>query len=167
VASDVERYRRLLDSVEKAAKDQPWAKQRPWRTKTHVFEQGGAVVVDLHDLRAALVKQLVTKLVDAAPPEAGAMALVHGLGQHSLVPGGVLKGVVTETLGPACAKRPGWALRPGRPGRTVWITDRKRAPKSVTGGGGLALGIGLALFVSLFVVAVLSRLGLVPGQFIP
>lgn len=159
MAADLTRYRRLLGGIEKEAREQPWHDERPWLTKTHVFEEHGAVVVDLHDLRANLVKRLVKAIVDADPPAAGALVLVHGLGQHSRVPGGVLKGVVTEALGPACAKRPGWALRPGRPGRTVWITDRKRAPKAVIGGGGSWLTAGIVLFVSLFVLAVLSKLG--------
>jgi len=163
VASDVDRYRRLLGEIEKAARDQPWSKERPWRTKTHVVEEKGAVVVDLHDLRAALAKRLVQLLVDADPPDAGALVLVHGLGQHSLVPGGVLKGVVTDALGPACQKRPGWALRPGRPGRTVWITDRKRAPSAVIGGGGLWTTLGILAFVVLFGLAILNRLGLLEG----
>lgn len=163
MASELDRYRRLLSGIEKSARDQPWHKERPWLTKTHLVEEHGVVVVDLHDLRAGLAKQLVRQLVDAPPPEAGALVLVHGLGQHSLVPGGVLKGVVTEALGPACTKQPGWALRPGRPGRTVWVTDRKRAPKAIVGGGGAAFTIGVLVFLALFLLALLGRLGLLPA----
>ncbi len=167
MASELDRYRRLLSGIEKAAREQPWSDERPWRTKTHIGEEHGAVVVDLHDLRAGLAKQLVRTLVDAEPPRAGALVLVHGLGQHSLVPGGVLRGVVNEALGPACAKQPGWALRPGRPGRTVWITDRKRAPKGVVGGGGLGFTLGVLVFLALFVAALLARAGLLPSGLFP
>ncbi|MEN0062853.1 MAG: hypothetical protein AAGA48_11935 [Myxococcota bacterium] len=167
MASDLVRYRKVLDPVAKAAREQSWYKERPWRTKTHVVEEHGAVVVDLHDLRAALAKKAVHAVVEAGVPKAGAVVFVHGRGQHSLVPGGVLQGVVTEALGKACLKHSGWAVRRGRPGRTVWVTDRKRAPKAHLGGGGIGLSLGIVLFVCLFFAAVLFRLGVLPLDLSP
>lgn len=167
MASEVPRYRKLLGAVQKAATDQPWSKERPWRTSTHVGEEHGVVVVDLHDLKAALAKRAVKLCLDATPPKAGALVFVHGQGRRSRAPGGVLRGIVVDVVGQAARKQPGWAVRPGRPGRSVWVTDRKKAPKSIIGGGGVGFTVGIVLFVSLFLFALLNRLGVLPSDFLP
>lgn len=131
--ADVERYRALLAPVERAAREQPWAKDRPWRVSTHVAWDGAMPLVDLHDLKAALAREAV-RLVLSDPPEAGAVVFVHGRGRHTVGPGGVLRDVVAKELQHACRQTPSWSFRPMGPARWVWISDWKRAPSSVTGG---------------------------------
>jgi hypothetical protein len=150
--------RKWLAPVEVAARDQRWAEERPWTVETHVFWQAQMPTLDGHDLSAKLMKKSIALLVERAHKlDTGALQIVVGRGKHSLRPGGVLGEVVQGSLGPKARDR-GWGLRPHGPAAWVLITDRKRAPSSVTGGGWggwvLALVLGGAA-----VVAVAHRLG--------
>jgi len=132
--SDVARYRELLRGVEREAKGQPWADERPWQGKTHVVAEMGVAVVDLHDLGAALARTAVRAVIDAdAEPAAGAVVFVHGRGKHS-VGVHVLRSVAHKELQKACATQRRWRYRTVGNARVAWITDRKRAPDWVTGG---------------------------------
>ena len=152
--------RKALASVEKAAKDQPWAKERPWRARTHVVDEGGVVVVDLHDLKANLAKRAVQLVVERGPPEAGALVFVVGRGRNSVGPGGVLGKVVRSELGGVCAKQAGWSVRMVGPARVAWITDRRKAPKHVLGGGGVGITLLWLALIAAFLFAIANTLGL-------
>jgi hypothetical protein len=101
VSDDVQRYRKRLAPIERAAKEQPWANQRPWKVRTHVGWEKELPVVDLHDLSAALARRVVLELLEE-PPESGAVVFVHGRGRHTAGPAPVLRGVVLEELKRAC-----------------------------------------------------------------
>lgn len=155
---DVERYRGMLASVEAAARDQPWANERPWRVASHVTWEGRLPVVDLHDLRAALARDAV-RAVLTRPPAVGALVFVHGRGRHTLGAGSVLRDVVKKELQHACAEVSAWSYRPHGSARWVWITDWKRAPAQVTGGSSVGWWIALVGFALLVAWAVGRQAG--------
>ena len=157
-AEDLDRYRAALAPIEDDAKGQRWAKERPWRVDTHVGAASGMVVVDLHDLSAAVARRAVREVV-ASPPEAGAVVFVFGRGRHTLGPSQVLRNVVVRELRRVCAENEAWSYRMSGPARTVWITDRARAPRAATGEWGWGTWLLLAALVAAFVLAVLSALG--------
>jgi hypothetical protein len=155
---DVDRYRAGLAPIEVDAAGQRWAEERPWRVQTHIGAESGMAVVDLHDLSAAVARRAVREVI-ASPPAAGAVVFVFGRGRHTLGPSPVLRGVVVEELRRACSEEEAWSYRMMGPARTVWITDRARAPRAATGQWGLGEWLLLALFVVAAIVAVLGALG--------
>ena len=88
------------------------------------------------------------------------MVFVVGQGRHSRTRGGVLGKVVRSELGQVSRDHAGWTVRMAGPGRVAWITDRKRAPKVLTGGGGLGFTVFLVGLGAAFVFAVGRQLGL-------
>jgi hypothetical protein len=151
---EVARYRKLLRPVEDEAKGQRWANERPWHTKTHVWNEDGVVVVDLHDLGAGIARKAVQLLLDV-PAERGAIVLIHGRGRHSVGASQVLRNVVHKELKLACGERADWSFRMVGAGRTAWISDRKRAPRSVTG----EWGLGTWVWLTSLAAAVAASLG--------
>ncbi len=150
---DVHRYRDALAAVAERSTDLTWADSRPWSVKTHIGWEGQLPVVDLHDLSARLARDTVRELV-ARPPEAGAVVFIHGRGRHTIGPTSVLSKVVHKELRRACGANVEWSYRLMGPGRTVWISDRGRAPAAATG----RLGWGCWLLGLLFVAAALAPL---------
>lgn len=155
--SDAARYRARLVPVEDEARAQPWAAERPWRADTHVGTASGMAIVDLHDLGAAAARRAVREVLEA-PPDAGAVVFVHGRGNHTLGPSKVLRNVVHKELRRVCAEEPEWSFRPMGLARTVWISDRRRAPRAATGDWSWGFRLLLLLFAVAFVVAVLHAL---------
>jgi hypothetical protein len=156
--ADVERYRGLLRAIEDEAREQSWARERPWRADSHVAAEGGVVVVDLHDLRAGLARRAVREVLQH-PSDTGAVVFVHGRERHTLGPTNVLRKVVTKELRRACLEQSAWSYRPLGPARVAWISDRDRAPRAVTGGGGWGLWILLLLLLLAFLLAVANAIG--------
>jgi hypothetical protein len=161
-AEDLARYRAALAPIEDDAKGQRWAEQRPWRVETHVGAESGMVVVDLHDLSAAIARKAV-RVVLERPPEAGAVVFVFGRGRHTLGPSQVLRSVVVRELRRVCEDEEAWSYRMIGSARTAWITDRSRAPRAATGEWGWGTWLWMALLVAAFVLAVLSALGVLGG----
>lgn len=155
----MEGYRRLLAPVERAAREQPWANERPWRVDTHVGWEGKLPVVDLHDLKAALAREAV-RAVLTRPPTGGAVVFVHGRGRHTLGAGSVLRDVVGKELRHACAQVDGWSFRPAGAARWVWISDWERAPGAVTGGSARWTWLLLMLAALLVAWAIGREMGL-------
>ncbi len=140
---DVRRVRQALAPLGTAARDQRWDDARPWRARTHVWDEGGVVVVDLHDLKVALAKRAVDGVLRVADElEGGAVVFVTGRGRHSAGKA-VLPEVVAGKLHAAAQDRPGWEARPGAAGRQLLVLDPARAPAHV--GTGLAWGARLVL----------------------
>ncbi|MBX2804217.1 MAG: hypothetical protein KTR31_41535 [Myxococcales bacterium] len=160
MSQELSRFRAALSPIQTAAKGQPWAKERPWRTKTHVVLEEGVMVVDLHDLKANLARKAVAAVVGSGPSKAGAVVFVVGRGRRSVGPGGVLGKVVRSELGAACKSASGWSVRPVGPARIAWITDWNKAPASVVGGGGWGMWLLYAFFAAAVCVAFAQALGL-------
>ena len=157
-AADRDRYRERLAPIEVEASGQRWAAERPWRVATHVGTESGMAVVDLHDLSAGLARRAV-RIVIAHPPTAGAVVFVFGRGRHTLGPSQVLRNVVVRELRRACSDEAAWSYRLMGLARTVWITDRAKAPRAATGGWGLGTALLFALLALALFVALLHALG--------
>ena len=151
-----------LPALEADAAGQRWAEERPWRVATHVGAESGVAVVDLHDLSAAVARKAVREVL-AEPPAAGAVVFVFGRGRHTLGPSQVLRNVVVKELRRACAEEEAWSYRMVGAARTVWITDRGRAPRAATGAWGPGTWLLFALLLLALVVAVLHALGVLGG----
>lgn len=154
---DVGRYRQALRPVEAAAKALPWANERRWRAAERVWWEDRLPVIDLHDLGAREARDVLRVVLDQ-PPEAGAVVLIHGRGRHSLGASAPLRGVVQQELKRACGEVPEWSWRGLGPGRTVWITDRSRAPAAATGGWSPWLWLLWALMALAFAAALARAL---------
>jgi hypothetical protein len=150
---DIARYRALLSDIALQARELRWAEERPWAVHTHVDWEGPLPVVDLHDLNARLSREALRLLLEH-PAEVGAVVLVHGRGRHTAGPTSVLRGVVHKELRRACQRTPGWSYRLLGAGRTVWISDRARAPREATGG----LSWWFWLWIALIALAALAPL---------
>ena len=150
---DRTRYRQALQAVEREAVELPWADGRPWRVETHVWFESNLAVVDLHDLSAALARQVVRTVV-SHPSDTGAVVFVHGHGTR-LGASQVLRHLVRRELRSACDDHPGWTWRQSGGGRTIWISDPARAPAQATGDWGLGTQ---ALFLALGAAAVVGLL---------
>lgn len=159
VPPDVQRLRRSLASLSREAKDQRWDGERPWRARTHVWDEQGVVVVDLHDLKVALAKKVVDRVVDCAGDlEGGAVIFVTGVGRHSAGKA-VLPDVVAGKLQAVAAER-GWTARPGPAGRQVLVLDAERAPSHLRGGVSWAAAAMLLFMVLAAVWLCAGRPGL-------
>lgn len=147
--SDLERLARALLPVEEEAKGLPWAAERRWRVQSHLWMEGTAPVIDLHDLSVRLAEEAVDRAVQVAPElHAGQLVFVVGVGRNSLGPPRLGRAV-----GAALDRRArprGWRRAPGPRGRVLLILDEKRAPGRL----GLGLGLGLLAFALLALVFV-------------
>lgn len=152
---DLEQIRERLAGVERNARGQAWAAERPWLASTHVGWEGDLLVVDLHDLGAGLAKQAVKAVMEAAPElRTGAVCFVTGRGRQR-IGGGVLGKVVPAALAQACGEQVGWRFRPHGGTRWVLITDPARAPAAARGD----LGWGFVLWIGLLVLATAIAVG--------
>lgn len=158
MGGDAARIRAWLEDVEASAQKQRWDDERPWRADSHVWEEGGLPVVDLHDLGAAIARRAAEVVAARADEiEAGAVLFIVGKGKHSKGKA-VLGEVVREVLAARC-RADGWRWAPAAAGRLALIVDERRAPPAAT--GRLGLGLWLLIF-TLLSLAVWACLGL-PG----
>lgn len=73
---------RALASIEARAVDLPWARERPWRARTHLDVADGRVALDLHDLSVRLALDALG-LALALELGTGALVLITGRGNHT------------------------------------------------------------------------------------
>lgn len=128
VNHDIRTLHDALDGVEKDSKGLRWAKERPWRRSSHIWEENGLAVIDLHDLNAGLTKKIV-RAVDSVSEElkAGGVVFITGVGRHSVgVP--VLRRVVSGAL-MRFEQQKGWRHRDVGGGRLLLVIDEARIPK--------------------------------------
>lgn len=152
---DVDRLRLALAEIERSAAELPWARERPWRARTHVWAEPGLPVIDLHDLDVRLAGLALACAAEVGDSLAsGSICLVTGRGRHS-IGGGKLGPAVRSELRRLCADH-GWEWRPGPPGRLLLIADRERAPAAATGRIGAGTWLLLALFVAAAIYACLG-----------
>jgi hypothetical protein len=147
-AADLRSLAEALGPVEPKADKLPWAGERPWRTQTHLWSEGGLPTVDLHDLGPALAKAVVATLAEQGEGlQTGAVCLITGRGRHSLGRA-VLPQVVGEAL-QSIAQTHGWRVRQGAAGRIILITNERAAPRAATGALGPGFWLGAAAFGAL------------------
>jgi hypothetical protein len=125
--TDIERVSKSLKSVVSAAKSLDWAQGRPWTTATHIWDENGVVVVDLHDLNAKLAKAVIGELEHIADRlVGGGLIFITGQGRHSMgVP--VIKKIATGMLIRMEGER-GWRSRDLGAGRMLLVVDESRIP---------------------------------------
>lgn len=152
---DLTLVRDRLVAVEPLADKLPWAKERPWRVRTHVGLGGdGVVTIDLHDLSVPSALEAVQRAI-ATPLASGGLVLVTGRGRHS---GGVskLRRAVHQALIER-AEAGELAVAERGPGRLLIIWDHAAIARQSGLGwvvwlvfalllGGLALTVWRALF---------------------
>lgn len=168
---DIHPIRVALDQVQKEAKTLDWAAERPWRTDSHVWEEGGVVTVDLHDLNASLAKRVLALTTEMGPDlEGGGIIFVTGQGRHSVgLP--VLKSITVGMLVRLERER-GWRQRDLGAGRVLLAVDEERLPGRYGPGtplwipaffiffcGALAWTLPLKVGLPLVVVAIWFGLG--------
>ena len=153
--ADAKRIQHALQRIERDARKLPWAKERAWKTDTHVWVEDGLPVVDLHDLSVKLGRKATERVIKLSLG-AGAVSFVTGQGKNSIGPP-QLKGAVGSILMKASKANDGWSFRPDGPGRYVLITDPDKAPRvaqtSLPGG----FWILLVLFAAALLFAVLNN----------
>jgi DNA-nicking Smr family endonuclease len=147
-AADLRCLAEALGPIEPKADKLSWARERPWRTQTHLWSEGGLPTVDLHDLGPALAKAVVATLAEQGEGlQTGAVCLITGRGRHSLGRA-VLPQVVGEAL-QGIAQTHGWRVRQGAAGRIILITNERAAPRAATGALGPGFWVGFAAFTAL------------------
>jgi hypothetical protein len=156
--SDIERLYTRLGEIEQAAQGQEWDKERPWRRSTHLWEEDGLPILDLHDLGSKLARRAVEiSAGEARDLRAAAVGYITGQGKHSKgMP--VLGKVVTDAV-TARIRADGGRLRPLGPGRLVYIQDPARAPRRATG----QLGLGSWLIIAMILALLLWVCSGTPG----
>ena len=147
--ADVRRIQKALSRVERDARKQPWAKERHWKTETHVWVEDGLAVVDLHDLSVSLGKKATERVIKLTI-SAGAVSFITGQGKNSIGPG-QMKGATASILMKAVDRNPGWGFRPDGPGRYILITDPEKAPRVAQ----TSLPGGFWILIALFFAALL------------
>ena len=147
-AADLRHLSEALSHIEPKADKLPWAKERPWRTETHIWQESRVPTIDLHDLGPALAREVVAALAEEGEGiAAGAVCLITGRGRHS-----VGRAVLPQVVGDALhdiAQTHGWRVRQGAAGRIILITNELAAPRAATGALGPAFWIGVAVFAAL------------------
>lgn len=160
-AADLERLASVLEPIEDIARGQRWDAERPWRVKTHLWQEHGMVVIDLHDLGAKGAKKLVRAVVDVAEAhglDGGAVAFVTGRGRHS-AGNPVLKELVARRLQKMALDHGDWSVHVLGAGRVSLVTNPHKAP----GRASNSLGWGFWLLLAgLAAAAVWACLG-TPG----
>ena len=128
--TDLEQLRTALSEVERRARSHAWSRERPWKTATHTWVEGQAVVVDLHDLGRGTATLATRAALELAPELASTeFVLVTGRGRHSVGPG-VLRDAVEQQLRAEVGPR-GLAYRPRGPGRWAIVMREERSHTSL------------------------------------
>ena len=132
IETDTERVQQALHDVVNLAETLPWSKERPWTLNTHVFSENGVVVIDLHDLNAALSKQVLHGVSEIALDlQGGGAIFITGRGRHSVgLP--VLRRIVLGTLVRYERER-GWRQRDLGAGRVLMVVNEDRIPARYRG----------------------------------
>jgi len=130
--TDTETVQTALQSVATSAQDLPWAEERPWNVVSHVHEENGVVVIDLHDLNANLSKKVLAIITELAPDfHGGGVIFITGRGRHSVgLP--VLRRIVLGTL-VRLEREQGWRQRDLGAGRVLMVVNEDRIPARYRG----------------------------------
>ena len=146
----------ILKRVEEKSKVLRWAKERPWRRKTHIWYESELLVVDLHDLNTKLAKETVHHCLDTLPQfETGALCFVTGMGKNSTGNVAKNKKVVKNILQKRARKNESWAIHSPGMGRVVLVFEPERAPRAATGQISWELKLGMIIFALMLVFSML------------
>lgn len=120
-----------LWDIPKKAANLPWALQRSWSFKSHMwFESDGTLVVDLHDLSVPLARQVVTKTLKTVRVDSiHTVCLITGQGKNSDGAPKILP--ATVEIAQRQATKKGWEVH-SQPGRIYVVLDPSKAPGAVT-----------------------------------
>lgn len=151
--TDIDRLAESLQDVQERARGLRWAKERPWRLDTHLWFEEGIVVIDLHDLNAALAKRVLNCVSEVGETLAcGGALVITGRGRHSVgVP--VLRQAISGILR-RMERDQGWRHRDVGGGRVLVVVDEGRIPGRYRAG----MPVGINLFFVVFLVALASTL---------
>ena len=146
--TDLHVIRTALGFVDEMASHLRWAKERPWTVQSHVHVENGVVIIDLHDLNAALTKKVLAAVTErAAELDNGGLIFITGRGRHSVgLP--VLNQIVLGTL-VRYEHQYGWRQRDLGAGRLLLVVDEDRIPKHYQG----HTPLWIPLFFLIFAVA--------------
>ena len=127
VTHDIRLLFDALEMVEKDSKGLRWAKERPWKRESHIWEENGLPIIDLHDLNAGLTKKIVRAVESVSSDfKTGGVVFITGVGRHSTgVP--VLRRVVSGSL-MRFEQTKGWRHRDVGGGRVLLVMDESRIP---------------------------------------
>jgi len=157
--TDTEAVQAALQPVADSAKDLPWSEERPWRVDSHVHEENGVVVIDLHDLNARLSKTVLASVTELAPEfHGGGVIFITGRGRHSVgLP--VLRRIVLGTL-VRLEREKGWRQRDLGAGRILLVVDEERIPSRYRGHMPLWIPAFFVVFACALVWALPLKVGL-------
>ena len=127
VTHDIRLLVDALKNVETESKGLRWAKERPWRRDSHIWEENGLPIIDLHDLNAGLTKKII-RVVESVSDDlqTGGVVFITGVGRHSTgLP--VLRRVVSGSL-VRFERQKGWRHRDVGGGRLLLVMDETRIP---------------------------------------
>ena len=155
--NDIERISALLEDIVYEARKLPWAAERPWRTKTHIWVEAQMPTIDLHDLNVRLAKKVFRAVLkEPENIEAGAVCFVTGIGKNSLGDS-PLRNFAIDFLSKRAYEND-WGFHPMGPGRLVLVVDPEKAPASATGALPRYFWYCVAGFIALFVFALLNKI---------
>lgn len=155
-SADVIHLFSILQRIEEKSNVLRWAKNRPWRRKTHIWYESELLVIDLHDLNTKLAKESVQQCLDTLDQfETGALCFVTGAGKNS--PGNVAKirKTVMNILQKKARKNESWAIHSPGMGRVVLVFQPEKAPRAATGQISMELKVGMVLFAIMLLLSML------------
>ena len=127
-------FQQSFKRIEKKATKLPWANEKLWTAKTHIWNEsdefGSMLVVDLHDLSLLLAGDVINKIFSMqANLDVGCLCFITGVGQHSAT-GPQIRPMAIE-LCENQADQHHWQISVGHPGRVYVIIDPERTPSIV------------------------------------
>jgi len=146
-----------LWDIPREAKQLPWADQRAWTLKTHLWLEHDMLVIDLHDLSVKLANKVIKKICRKADKwDVGCICFVTGVGKNSEDKAKIRPMAIG--LLQDISDQKGWELLSGTQGRLSVILDEQRAPQQVTAKLSKTMMLGVYFFLGLILFLFLRGL---------
>lgn len=144
-----------LWDIPKKSKNLPWAMQRKWTFKSHIWmEDGEVLVLDLHDLSVPLARQVVTKTLKTVS-QVSSICFITGQGKNSTDGPKILP--ATMEIAKKQSDKKGWEVHT-QPGRVYVVINPEQAPTFVTNSLSRPMVWGIYAFCAILFIIVLSKL---------